>query len=463
MADGIEKRVQNAQFPEIMSTTDRNASNRNTRIDRTAEHKTDYMFSMRRSVSVHLEAGRGEICSQPARPTMPNERILVVDDEHDLLELVSYNLTKEGYQVKCATWGEEALEIARQESPDLILLDLMLPGVDGLEVCRKLRANGSTGQVAIVMLTAKSEEGDIVKGLEAGADDYIIKPFTPSVLVARIKSVLRRRNIGEFSKNKGVSEQDVSQEFRHLVTAVSHDLRSPLASLEGWSGVLEEEIDGIRTSLETVMEKLPESEAKAVKRALEQDLPESLGFIKSSVSSLDLLIKALLELPRLGRKKLTFECLDMNELVSEVLGNLSYQIEQNGVHVKVDPLPDVTADWAAMEQIMLNLLSNAVKYLDPSRVGEIEISGQREADKTIFRVKDNGVGIDEEDLERIFDIFQRTGTKKSVPGEGMGLAYAKKLVRRHGGHIWCESQIGVGSSFVFSLSHDLPKHDNNIL
>jgi len=120
-------------------------------------------------------------------------RMLVVEDEQDIVELLRYNLAKEGYRVKTVSTGEEALRLARADLPDLILLDLMLPGVDGLEVCRILKADQKTSHIPIVMLTAKGEESDIVVGLELGADDYITKPFSPNVLVARIRAVLRRR------------------------------------------------------------------------------------------------------------------------------------------------------------------------------------------------------------------------------------------------------------------------------
>ncbi len=123
---------------------------------------------------------------------MAKERVLVVDDEEDILELLDYNLSREGYRVSRAATGEDALAAARDQTPDLIVLDLMLPGLDGLEVCRSLRANPATAKVPIIMLTAKGEESDMVAGLELGADDYITKPFSPKVLIARVRSVLRR-------------------------------------------------------------------------------------------------------------------------------------------------------------------------------------------------------------------------------------------------------------------------------
>ncbi|MBE9573933.1 MAG: response regulator [Proteobacteria bacterium] len=124
---------------------------------------------------------------------MAKEKILVVDDEEDILELLKFNLSREGYQVSCAASGEEALSQVRSKTPDLMVLDLMLPGIDGLEVAKSLKQDPETKNIPIVMLTAKGEEADIVTGLELGADDYITKPFSPRILVARVRAVLRRK------------------------------------------------------------------------------------------------------------------------------------------------------------------------------------------------------------------------------------------------------------------------------
>ena len=134
---------------------------------------------------------------------MSGEKVLVVDDEENIRELVKYNLDREGYRVTTVGSGEDALKEARSHVPDLIILDLMLPGIDGLDVCRELKTDPKTALIAIVMLTVKGEESDIVVGLELGADDYIAKPFSPKVLLARIKAVLRRK------KSEPVAETDV--------------------------------------------------------------------------------------------------------------------------------------------------------------------------------------------------------------------------------------------------------------
>jgi two-component system alkaline phosphatase synthesis response regulator PhoP len=124
---------------------------------------------------------------------MSKKNILLIDDEEDILELVKYNLAKEGYQVLCSATGEDALTKAKRKLPDLIILDLMLPGIDGLEVCKLLKNDPNTEYIPIIMLTAKGEESDVVSGLEVGADDYITKPFSPKVLTARVRTVLRRK------------------------------------------------------------------------------------------------------------------------------------------------------------------------------------------------------------------------------------------------------------------------------
>lgn len=124
---------------------------------------------------------------------MQTKTVLVVDDDPDIRELISYNLGKNGYHVESSGSGEDALLRLRSAAPSLILLDLMLPGLDGLEVCKKLKAQSRTAPIPIIMLTAKGEDADVVSGLELGADDYVIKPFSPRVLLARIKAVLRRR------------------------------------------------------------------------------------------------------------------------------------------------------------------------------------------------------------------------------------------------------------------------------
>ena len=160
---------------------------------------------------------------------MANEKILVVDDEEDILELLRYSLAREGYRVYSTGTGEKAVSVAKELSPDLLVLDLMLPGMDGLEVARILKSDPRTRSIPIVMLTAKGEEADIVAGLELGADDYVTKPFSPRVLAARVRAVLRRRRISEAGDVEVLRFDDlVIDPGRHQVFSAGGEVRLTL-------------------------------------------------------------------------------------------------------------------------------------------------------------------------------------------------------------------------------------------
>ncbi|MFP4029705.1 MAG: response regulator [Candidatus Brocadiia bacterium] len=189
---------------------------------------------------------------------MAREKILVVEDEENILELVTFNLSQEGYRVDGVATGEDALEKAREERPDLIVLDLMLPGIGGLEACRVLKNEAKTAHIPIVMLTAKSEEADVVAGLELGADDYVTKPFSPRVLVARIRAVLRRKSEKVTDESAVLKIHDiVIHPGRHEVlidgeaadfTNTEFRLLHLLARRPGWVFTRNQIIDALRGS-----------------------------------------------------------------------------------------------------------------------------------------------------------------------------------------------------------------------
>jgi two-component system, OmpR family, alkaline phosphatase synthesis response regulator PhoP len=149
---------------------------------------------------------------------MKKEKILVVDDEEDILELVSYNLTRDGYNVICASTGEEGLNTAKSKLPDLVILDLMLPGIDGLDVARGLKGDKNTKNIPIIMLSAKGEEADIVTGLELGADDYVSKPFSPRILAARVRAVLRRKT------DQAVTDKEILEIYNIKIHTGRHEV-----------------------------------------------------------------------------------------------------------------------------------------------------------------------------------------------------------------------------------------------
>ena len=183
--------------------------------------------------------------------------ILVVDDEEDLLELVRYTLSKDGHVITCAGTGEDALKAARKQPPDLIVLDLMLPGIDGMEVCRRLKGDSKTRDIPIIMLTAKTEESDVISGLDRGADDYITKPFSPRVLAARVKSLLRRKDaeirsqlettieVREMVINPGRHEEKIDGTQVEL-TYTEFALLQFLAKRPGWAYTRSQIVDAVK-------------------------------------------------------------------------------------------------------------------------------------------------------------------------------------------------------------------------
>lgn len=187
---------------------------------------------------------------------MAREKILIVEDEEDIQELLKFNLAKEGYQVSVASTGEEGLRHATQHVPDLVLLDLMLPKVDGLEVCKRLRAHPRGAHIPIIMLTAKGEEADVVTGLEVGADDYIAKPFSPRVVIARIRNILRRRGKTAESDEEPIKTRDLFiHPGRHEVlvknkpvdlTFTEFRVLHLLATRPGWVFSRQQIVDGVR-------------------------------------------------------------------------------------------------------------------------------------------------------------------------------------------------------------------------
>lgn len=187
---------------------------------------------------------------------MGKAKILIVDDEEDILELVRYNLMREGFSTTCAGSGEAALKQARSEPPDLIVLDLMLPGVDGLEVARRMKSDSNLRNIPIVMLTAKGEEADVVTGLELGADDYISKPFSPKIMVARIKTVLRRRNEPEQSDDVPIridnlyihrGRRDVQVDGKPVdLTYTEFQILNLLVKRPGWVFTRTQIVDAVR-------------------------------------------------------------------------------------------------------------------------------------------------------------------------------------------------------------------------
>jgi signal transduction histidine kinase len=246
-----------------------------------------------------------------------------------------------------------------------------------------------------------------------------------------------------------------NDELQRFAYIVSHDLRAPLLNIIGFTSELDNATRRLNDYVAKTMAEGGAAVPQDVRLASEEDLPEAIGFIRTSTTKMDRLINAILKLSREGRRLLTPELLDMNALVSELVGSLQHQVEEAGAEVRIGRLPSVTCDRTAMDQIFSNLLENALKYTAAGRRPVIEVAGQTHLDQAgrrvaSYTVSDNGRGIAERDMERIFELFRRSGVQDR-PGEGIGLAHVRALVRRLGGDIACSSTPDVGTIFTLTL------------
>lgn len=268
--------------------------------------------------------------------------------------------------------------------------------------------------------------------------------------IETIQDITARKLAEEKLQRTATGLRETNEEIRSFAYIVSHDLRAPLVNLKGFSGELGMAMQELEPLFEKGIAALAGEERRRMEELFHREIPEALEFIDSSVDRMDRLINGILKLSRLGIQELKPEPVDTAVLARSILKYLAHQLEEKSATVTIGDLPQVMADRAAMEQIFGNLLDNAVKYLAADRPGLISIEADATPEGTTFHFRDNGRGIDAADLEKIFEIFRRAG-RRDVPGEGVGLAYVKSLVRRQGGRIWCVSEPGEGSTFSFTI------------
>lgn len=239
-----------------------------------------------------------------------------------------------------------------------------------------------------------------------------------------------------------------NEEIQRFAYIVSHDLRAPLVNVMGYTSELEQAgkvVDAAIADAETRRKVAPD-----VIAAVREDMPEAIGFIRASTEKMDRLINAILKLSREGRRRLTPERIDMSAMAQQIADSVRHQTEAADAEIRVADLPQIDSDRLSIEQIFGNLIDNAVKYLDASRPGVIDVTGERAGDWITYRITDNGRGISDRDHERIFELFRRSG-RQDRPGEGLGLAFVRNSVRRLGGDITVTSELGKGSTFTLKF------------
>lgn len=258
------------------------------------------------------------------------------------------------------------------------------------------------------------------------------------------------RRLASILADRVAELDEANEEIQRFAYIVSHDLRAPLVNVMGFTSELEAAQAEVERFYRHVFGKDPQLVTPEARMAVETDLPEAIGFIRSSTVKMDKLINAILKLSREGRRVLVPEPLTMRQLLEAQSRSVAHQLQERGARLIVEAVPNLTSDRFAIEQVFGNLIDNAVKYLDSSRPGQIVIRGRDLGSSVQFEIEDNGRGIDPKDFERIFDLFRRSGVQDQQ-GEGIGLAHVRALVRRLGGTISVSSRLGEGSTFTVVL------------
>ncbi|MEW6665653.1 MAG: response regulator [Thermodesulfobacteriota bacterium] len=369
-------------------------------------------------------------------------KILVVDDEDRNVKLLKAILLTERYDAIGVSSGQEAIDAVSRLEPDLVLLDVMMPGMDGFEVCRRLKRDDRTKGIPVIMVTALREQEHRVRAMEAGADDFLSKPVDKTELLIRVKSLLRikryrddlLRSYQELEeKNHRLVELEKAKEG--LIHMIIHDLKNPLGA--------------IKASIDLAMmdkEDLTEVHLRALNRCAEYG------------EEMNRQIESLLTIHRMENSELTLERMptDMVSLVEGVLAQVLSSANTKGISLfssHQDPIPLAEVDRGLIERVMANLFYNAIRHTPPGGSVAVRMEGAAESGRLRISVQDSGAGLPQEYFDKIFDKFQQARLKiegVSLGTSGLGLAFCKMALEAHGGRIWVESG-GLGQGCTFRL------------
>ena len=376
--------------------------------------------------------------------------VLMVDDRPDNLLALEAILQPLELHLVRASSGEEALKHLLHEDFAVILLDVQMPGMDGFETAAHIKQRERTRDIPIIFLTAISREVQHqLRGYDAGAVDYLAKPFEPEVLRAKVavfvdlwakNQLLQRQSellelrlqerdrAQEALAAQAIELERSNAELEQFAHVVSHDLQEPLNSLSGFLELLSEQYG----------DKLGDEGRLFVDRAM------------SGAHRMRQLVRDLLEYARVSSRGQPFGQVDMAAVVDDILAELHDDLVAQGLTVRVGDLPKVQGDAFQLTQLVRNLVENAIKFRS-EQPAELAIEAVRRDDEWLFSFRDNGIGIDPRFAIHVFTIFQRLHSRDEYAGTGVGLAISKKIVERHHGRIWVESEPDAGATFCFTL------------
>ena len=368
---------------------------------------------------------------ETAAPNLAAASVLVVDDTLQNLELLSEMLKARGYRVRPVPSGDLALQAAKNNPPDLVLLDIHMPDMDGYEVCERLKADEKLQDIPVLFISGLSEVTDKVRAFRVGGADYITKPFQFEEVEARVATHLelrRQRRQLEASYEQLQQLEGLRDDLTHMIV---HDLRTPLTNIIG--------------NLETLQD------ADYDRELTREFVPAAAEAGRTLLG----MVNDLLDISKLeaGQMVLDIATFPVAEVVEAGLASVRGLAEQKGLELTVDVSPPgliLSADEDNIRRAITNLLGNAVKF---TREGSVRVHAQRESGTVFISVTDTGEGLPEADRERIFEKFSQVGTRSAgrKMSTGLGLTFVKLSVEAHGGRAWVESELGHGSAFCISL------------
>lgn len=422
----------------------------------------------------------------------PQACILIAEDSPTQAMNLQYLLEQHDYRVIACENGRKALEAAREHRPDLVISDIVMPEMNGYELCRAIKSDPELGEMPVLLVTSLNDPEDVLLGLDAGADSFILKPYEESFLVNRVRFVLLNRQIrradrghigleinlndrkhfitsdrlqilnlllstyeAAIQRNEDLrrSEEELRQanaalrdanrqlreqaaeleqtnaELEAFSYTISHDLRTPLRHINGYATMLQEDAG----------------------ESLDPHLNRYIESIQQSTRHMGVLMEQLLAFSRLGRKPIDRMPVDMADVARRALADVQSG-EWQQARVAIGMLPHAWADPLLIRQVWINLLSNALKYSAPRGDGaQVHVGGHVDGDVVRYVVRDNGVGFDPQYADRLFGVFQRLHTSEEFDGTGVGLAIVQRIVQRHGGRVWAESAVGEGATFTIEL------------
>jgi hypothetical protein len=391
--------------------------------------------NQRRVQVVPSEETIGEKGDEMKSIMRPN--VLIVDDEKDLVDMLAYNLERKGYGAMKAFDGYEAWNKIESEMPDLIILDLMMPNLDGWELCRLIRRsqNKAVKEMGILMLTARAMPKDRVYGLEIGADDYLTKPFSVNELILRAEKLMeKRKTISRLTEEIESIHSSMETKESNL-RRIAHDLKSPLISIGA-------------------------SARRLLRKGEEEGALGALKTIYDSSLNLTQWIDDTLFLHDLSESKWQEQMkeVDFKPLLRQTIDLLKETAAEKNIEVEFKaPLStaEISCHESLMSRALVNLLSNALKYTPNGKKVEVTLTTylnkKRETGVVEISIKDDGIGICEEDLEKIFEPYYRGKNISTEEGKGIGLSFAKEVIDLHGGKILVQSELNKGSTFSILL------------